>query len=539
MDKSFNKLCGVDEFGRVIMPYDTLDEEKQVGIFYFCWLGQLNDKAVYDINKLLREDPEALWDVSGSDKSPSWGFHYWGEPLYGYYNSEERFVIRKHIELLSAAGIDYIVFDNTNASIYPQVIINIMEELERYQKVGVKVPKVVCYTNSGSAETVGAIRKIFYTEKNFHPDVWYCPNGKPVIIATEDLEKKDPDAYEFFDVRIAQWPNEKYKENGFPWMEWTFPQPVHNGVISVSVAQHAKGIFYTQKGNWGRGYDHSGNENHDSFRLGQNFARQWDTAIEKDVKEVFITGWNEWGAQKLNLLGETGFCDCFSEEYSRDVEMMRGGYGDAFYMQMINNIRRFKKATEYTKGVPPVTIDISAGIEQWEKVENIYLPQTEDNYSRNAYSYDNKIKYHTDPAENNITQVRVCHDENNIYFFIKTENDITESKRRPGWMNVFISPGLPAKQGWEGYKFVVNRRCAGSLDELNCSGHTVTYTKTDIVIEKNIMQIVIPRDFIGADSVSGIYFKVADSVRDPFDISEYYVSGSVLPIGRLSWYYKF
>ena len=539
MDKSFNKLCGVDEFGRVIMPYDTLDEEKQVGIFYFCWLGQLNDKAVYDINKLLREDPEALWDVSGSDKSPSWGFHYWGEPLYGYYNSEERFVIRKHIELLSAAGIDYIVFDNTNASIYPQVIINIMEELERYQKVGVKVPKVVCYTNSGSAETVGAIRKIFYTEKNFHPDVWYCPNGKPVIIATEDLEKKDPDAYEFFDVRIAQWPNEKYKENGFPWMEWTFPQPVHNGVISVSVAQHAKGIFYTQKGNWGRGYDHSGNENHDSFRLGQNFARQWDTAIEKDVKEVFITGWNEWGAQKLNLLGETGFCDCFSEEYSRDVEMMRGGYGDAFYMQMINNIRRFKKATEYTKGVPPVTIDISAGIEQWEKVENIYLPQTEDNYSRNAYSYDNKIKYHTDPAENNITQVRVCHDENNIYFFIKTENDITKSKRRPGWMNVFISPGLPAKQGWEGYKFVVNRRCTGSLDELNCSGHTVTYTKTDIVIEKNIMQIVIPRDFIGADSVPGIYFKVADSVRDPFDISEYYVSGSVLPIGRLSWYYKF
>ena len=218
MDKSFNKLCGVDEFGRVIMPYDTLDEEKQVGIFYFCWLGQLNDKAVYDINKLLREDPEALWDVSGSDKSPSWGFHYWGEPLYGYYNSEERFVIRKHIELLSAAGIDYIVLDNTNASIYPQVIINIMEELERYQKAGVKVPKVVCYTNSGSAETVGAIRKIFYTEKNFHPDVWYCPNGKPVIIATEDLEKKDPDAYEFFDVRIAQWPNEKYKENGFPWM---------------------------------------------------------------------------------------------------------------------------------------------------------------------------------------------------------------------------------------------------------------------------------------------------------------------------------
>ena len=106
-------------------------------------------------------------------------------------------------------------------------------------------------------------------------------------------------------------------------------------------------------------------------------------------------------------------------------------------------------------------------------------------------------------------------------------------------MNVFISAGEPKKQGWEGYRFVANRRCAGSFDELNCAGTTVTYRKTDMVVDKNTMQLVVPRDIIGADKADGFYFKVADSVKDVRDIEEYYVSGKVLPMGRLSWYYKF
>ena len=74
MEKNFNALCGIDEFGRTIMPYDSIDEKKKVGIFYFCWLGQLGDKEIYDIEKLLKKDPESLWDVKGPDESPAWGF---------------------------------------------------------------------------------------------------------------------------------------------------------------------------------------------------------------------------------------------------------------------------------------------------------------------------------------------------------------------------------------------------------------------------------------------------------------------------------
>ena len=40
--------------------------------------------------------------------------HYWGEPLYGDYLSTDPWVIRRHAQLLSAAGIDTLIFDTTN-----------------------------------------------------------------------------------------------------------------------------------------------------------------------------------------------------------------------------------------------------------------------------------------------------------------------------------------------------------------------------------------------------------------------------------------
>ena len=53
------------------------------------------------------------------------------------------------------------------------------------------------------------------------------------------------------------------------------------------------------------------------------------------------------------------------------------------------------------------------------------------------------------------------------------------------------------------------------------------------------MQLVIPRDIIGADATEGFYFKVADSVKYYTDINNYYIWGKSMPMGRLSYYYYF
>lgn len=533
---SMNSLCAIDEFGRVVSTQNGKKSDKEVGIFYFLWVGMHGDK-IYDINKLLAEHPDDLWDIKGPENSPGWAWHYWGEPLFGYYKCCDPYILRKHVEMLTMAGVDYILCDTTNALIYTDVLYPLMQTLDEYSKAGWNVPKIGCYTNSGSPQTVQTIYDVFYKDKNLFPDIWYKPNGKPVIVARDPAKQIPQELYDFFEIRNAQWPNEGFMDDGFPWMEWVFPQPLHNGVINVSVAQHSKGGFVLCDGNWGRGCDHSGDDHHDSYCLGQNFEQQWDIAIEKDAHEVFVTGWNEWGAQKINLHGETVFIDCFNEEYSRDAEPMKNGYGDAFYLQLIRNIRRFKGQDKTDIKYAPIKIDINGDITQWDTVEAVYNAISAKDFTRNHSSIDPDIIYTTEPAENNLISVKVAHDTQNIYFLLEAEKEITET-HKPGWMNILIGVGEPKKQGWEGYSYAVNRRKKGSLDKLNMSGNTITYNETSYSVKGRFMQVCVPRDIIGAfDGCEGIYFKAADSVKEFKNINDYYVTGKVLPLGRLSYFY--
>ena len=72
---------------------------------------------------------------------------------------------------------------------------------------------------------------------------------------------------------------------------------------------------------------------------------------------VFVTGWNEWIATRQasgawnDMNGKpindpvilVDNCDINN---SRDIQPMKGGYGDNYYMQMIAYIRKYKGITE-------------------------------------------------------------------------------------------------------------------------------------------------------------------------------------------------
>ena len=81
---------------------------------------------------------------------------------------------------------------------------------------------------------------------------------------------------------------------------------------------------------------------------GLYFAEQWQRALEVDPEFVFITGWNEWIAQRFTAARRrmrswanrsaraTHFSSTSTtEEFSRDVEPMHGGHGDNYYYQMV------------------------------------------------------------------------------------------------------------------------------------------------------------------------------------------------------------
>lgn len=75
---------------------------------------------------------------------------------------------------------------------------------------------------------------------------------------------------------------------------------------------------------------------------------------------MFVGGWNEWIAYKQLWEGEYMLCDAVDREFSRDIEPMCGGYEDAFYIQLIRNIRRYKGLEGSEKPAGPLRLEATA-----------------------------------------------------------------------------------------------------------------------------------------------------------------------------------
>ena len=116
---SIYNLAGTDALGRKVEVADGIrDDGVYVGMWYSIWHGQHPDLQtdIRDIQKLL--DAGAEGKAKLEDLSDWAQFYYWGEPLYGYYDSTDPFVLSRHIELFTNAGIDFLLIDVTNAYVY-------------------------------------------------------------------------------------------------------------------------------------------------------------------------------------------------------------------------------------------------------------------------------------------------------------------------------------------------------------------------------------------------------------------------------------
>lgn len=92
--------------------------ERQVGLFYFLWLGEHGRKGPWDVSKIVEADSDAGQKPDGPMWGPWGAYHHWGEPLYGYYFSDDEWVVRRHMKLIMKAGIGFLFFDTTNGPIY-------------------------------------------------------------------------------------------------------------------------------------------------------------------------------------------------------------------------------------------------------------------------------------------------------------------------------------------------------------------------------------------------------------------------------------
>lgn len=79
---------GIDGLGRELptrAETGPTREGRYVGLFYFLWLGQQGTSGPFDNSEILARYPEAVRDPAHPAWGPENAFHFWGEPLYGYY----------------------------------------------------------------------------------------------------------------------------------------------------------------------------------------------------------------------------------------------------------------------------------------------------------------------------------------------------------------------------------------------------------------------------------------------------------------------
>jgi hypothetical protein len=202
---------------------------------------------------------------------------------------------------------------------------------------------------------------------------------------------------------------------------------------------------------------------------GLYFAEQWRHALPQEPEFVFITGWNEWIAQRFlsdgtmtfrgRVLpaGETFFVDLYDPEFSRDIEPMRGGYGDNYYWQMVANIRRYKGVRPPPEASPAKTIAIPGDFRQWSNVKPIYLDDLHDTTHRDHDGVPGAGRYVNRTGRNDLDTMQVAHDASHVFFHVRTREPLTPAADAE-WMCLLLDVDQNAKTGRLGYDFRINYR---------------------------------------------------------------------------------
>ena len=534
-------VVATDALGRTLKTDGSGDNGRQVALFYT--LTHFGTEGTSIFQDYLDLDPTGKRLSTGKS-------YWWGKPLFDFYVIDDTWVLRKHIEMFIYAGVDYLVFDTTNGHAYTETALKLMKLLHEYNEAGWNAPKVVFYTNTDALNTALAAYNDVYA-LNRYPDTWYMVDGKPLIITAV----ANGTIYDFFTVRYAQWPNSDVKTpGGYPWIDFDDDASVYydengkHGVIPVSVAQNCSpnawfsdNVLYGMTGETGgsRGRSwHDGKDNitEDSYVYGYNFQEEWDNAVASEAETAMVLQWNEWRAGVWPTGGKLAIFDQMTAEYSRDIEPMEGGYFDNYYMQLAENIRRFKNTGSRRITKADNTIDVTGAFGQWNRVGTEFADMEKSTERRDS-RYHGKDRLIDETGRNNMLLAKVAKDAEKLYFYVQTAADISVDKEGT-WMNLYLDTDGDLSNGWNGYEYRVNgaaSETALKLEKFDGSGF-VTVSEVRYRVYGNQLMLEVPKADLGisGDEYS-VNFKWADSRSALETVEDFYLHGDTMPYGRFSY----
>ncbi len=546
--------AAIDDLGRELPENINIKKDKTVGIFYFLWLGQIGRDELHDNVKILQNDPEApyseeKWLQAGGGKLYS--VHFWSEPMFGYYTTDDDWVMRKHVQMLTDAGVDYMIFDTTNLDVYAAQAVKMLRILDEYYNKGIiNVPKVAFYTNTNSGKNINLIYRAVYKKYSQYEHLWFRWDGKPLIIGRSSDSTISQEARDFFRIKDSIWPNEeKYSNDAWPWMEFgrlltdeaVYGTSGRKEVVSVSAAQHCDTANFSSTA-WYGGNDHTrswhdgqNDESPDAVYHGYNFKEQWEWAIAQNPESIFITAWNEWAAQRQPSADGSliFFWDCADPNNSRDIEPMNGLFGDNYYMQMCYYIRKYKGTAYRVNTGSDITMNINGDFSQWKDITATYKDYTNDTVERNVKGFAN-LEYRDNTGRNDFDTMKIAKDSDYLYFYVKTVNDIVLSDDSP--MTLFVCTGNKNNKNWYGYDYSVN--CyPGKASLLKYDSKWNDVSSLEMYTEKNELMLKVDRLLIEQEDLIDIRFKWADNYMQN-DIFSFYKNGDAAPLGRMNYIFS-
>lgn len=280
------------------------------------------------------------------------------------------------------------------------------------------------------------------------------------------------------------------------------------------------------------------------------FQDRWDEALKTDPEMIYVNDWNEWTAGKYPPLDGVSFpfmrraskyffVDQYNAEFNRCVQPMKDGYTDNYYMQLAQNIRKYKgiRPIPLRHGFSPIKID--GQFTDWNAVTNEFCDTKGDVIHRDHNGYGG-LHYTNTSGRNDILTCKVAIDKQNINFYVETDQNMTSCFDK-NWMLLLIDADNNPETGWFGYDFMINKSIKDN--------HTTTlmrYNGTQWVEVADLkfcysgkkMEFSVPRKVLNLESNSFTFdFKWSDNPADLKDPISLCTDGDTAPNRRFNYRY--
>lgn len=282
------------------------------------------------------------------------------------------------------------------------------------------------------------------------------------------------------------------------------------------------------------------------------FQERWHDALVADPQFLYINDWNEWTAGKYHPSQDATFAfmrrqstyrfiDQYNAEFNRGIQPMRGGYTDNYYMQMAQNIRRYKGVRPIPKLRGTTAIRIDGVFDDWQCVKPEYRDTVGDTLHRDYAGYGG-LHYKNHSGRNDILSCKVAVDQENIYFLAATRAPLTDYHAR-NWMLLLIDADHDPKTGWYGYDYLVNRRVIDEqttilmrYDPCDTEGRWVTHARLPYRCRGKLLELAVPREKIDMQSATLTFdFHWCDNPRDLRDPISLCTDGDSAPNRRFNY----